>query len=96
MTSEGVDVDPASEGPTDQNTGPPGQEHNIETTLRQLNTNMGQTMTQLLTEVCARLPDRDIDGSSSSRSLPGTGQKRRNGAPFPPPLMSPRNIKERG
>lgn len=76
MTSEGVDVDPASEGPTDQNTGPPGQEHNIEATLRQLNTNMG-TMTQLLTEVCARLPDRDIDGSSSSRSPPGTGQKRR-------------------
>ena len=59
MTSEGVDVDPSSEGPPDQNTGPPGQEHNIEATLRQLNTNMG-TITQLLTEMCARLPDRDI------------------------------------
>ena len=34
-------------------------------------------LTQLLTEVCARLPDRDIDGSSSSWSPPGTGQKRR-------------------
>ena len=69
MTSEGVDVDPSSEGP-------PGQGHTIEAILRQLNTNMG-TMTQLLTEVCARLPDRDIDGSSSSRSPLGTGQKRR-------------------
>ena len=60
MTSEGVDVDPSSEGPPDQNTGPPGQGHTIEATLRQLKTNMG-TMTKLLTEVCARLPDRDID-----------------------------------
>ena len=76
MTSEGVDVDPSSEGPPDQNTGPPGQGHTIEATLRQLNTNMG-TMTQLLTDVCVRLPDRNIDGSSSSRSPPGTGQKRR-------------------
>ena len=71
MASEGVDADPP-----DQNTGPPGQGHNIEATLRQLNTNMG-TMTQLLTEVCARLPEREIDGSSSSQSLPGTCQKRR-------------------
>ena len=60
MASEGVDVDQP-----DQNTGPPGQGDNIEATLRQLNTNMG-TMTQLLTEVCACLPEREIDGSSSS------------------------------
>ena len=76
MMSKGVDVDPSSEGPPDQNTGPPGQGHTIEATLRQLNTNMG-TITQLLTERCAHLPNRDIDGSSSSRSPPGTGQKRR-------------------
>ena len=35
------------------------------------------TMTQLLTEVCARLPTRDIDESSLSQSPPRTGQKRR-------------------
>ena len=76
MASKGADADPSPEGPPDQNTGPPGREHNIEATLRQFNTNMG-TMTQLLTEVCARLPTRDIDESSSSRSPPGTGQIRR-------------------
>ena len=76
MASEGVDVVPSSAGPPDQNTGPPGREPNIESTLSQLNTNMG-TMTQLLTEVCARLPTGNIDASSSSRSPPGAGQERR-------------------
>ena len=67
---------PSSAGPPDQNTGPPGHNLNIESTLRQLNTNMG-TMTQLLTEVCARLPTGNIDATSSSRSPPGAGQERR-------------------
>ena len=65
MASEGTDVVPSFAGPPDQNTGPPGHDLNIESTLRQLNTNMG-TMTQLLTEVCARLPTGNIDASSSS------------------------------
>jgi len=34
-------------------------------------------MAQLLTEVYARLPTRDIDGSSSSRRPPGGDQERR-------------------
>ena len=55
MAIEGVNVVPFPAGPPDQNTGPPGREHNNEYTLRQLNPNTG-TMTQLLTEVCARLP----------------------------------------
>ena len=76
MASEGADVVPSSAGPPDQNTGPPVHDLNIESTLRQLNTNMG-TMTQLLTEVCARLPSGNIDASSSSRSPPGAGQERR-------------------
>ena len=76
MASEGVEVVPSSAGPPDQNTGPTGREPNIESTLRQLNTNMG-TMTQLLTEVCARLPTGNIDASSSSRSPLGAGQERR-------------------
>ena len=76
MASEGTDVVPSFAGPPDQNTGPPGHDLNIESTLRQLNTNMG-TMTQLLTEVCARLPRGNIDASSSSRSPPGAGQDRR-------------------
>ena len=67
---------PSSAGPPVQNTGPPGHDLNIESTLRQLNTNMG-TMTQLLNEVCARLPTGNIDASSSSRSPPGAGQERR-------------------
>ena len=76
MASEGVDVVPSSAGPPDQNTGRPGREPNIESTLRQLNTNMG-TMSQLLTEVCPRLPTGNIDASPSSRSPPGAGQERR-------------------
>ena len=76
MASEEADVVPSSTGPPDQNTGPPGHDLNIESTLRQLNTNRG-TMTQLLTEVCARLPTGNIDESSSSRSPPGAGQERR-------------------
>ena len=76
MASEGADIVPPSAGPPDQNTGPPGHDLNIESTLRQLNTNIG-AMTQLLTEVCARLPTGNIDASSSSRSPPGAGQERR-------------------
>ena len=70
MASEGVDVVPSSAGPPDQNTGPPVRELNMESALGQLNTNIG-TMTQLLTEVCARLPTENIDASSSSRGPPG-------------------------
>ena len=84
MTSEHANIVPSNESPPDANTNPPGQGQNIESTLIQLNTNMG-TMTQLLTEVCARLPTRDTDahheGRSSSQSPPGTGltrQRRRS------------------
>ena len=76
MASEGAEVVPFSAGPPDQNTGPPGHDLNIESTLRQLNTNMG-TMTQLLTEVCARLLTGNIDASFSSRSPSGAGHERR-------------------
>ncbi|KAK2553065.1 hypothetical protein P5673_025792 [Acropora cervicornis] len=76
MASEGADVVPCSAGPPDQNTGPPGHTLNIESTLWQLNTNMG-TMTQLLTEVCAPLSTGNIDACSSSRSPPGAGKERR-------------------
>ena len=79
MTSEHLDIVPSSEGPPDTNPNPTGREQNIESTLRQLNTNM-DTMTQLLTEVCARLPTSDADARhnvrSSSQSPPGTGQTR--------------------
>lgn len=68
MASEGAEVVPSSAGPPDQNTGPPGHDLNIESTLRQLNTNMG-TKTQLVTEVCARLPTGNIDASSSCISV---------------------------
>ena len=83
---------PSSACPPDQNTGPPGREPNIESILRQLNTNMG-TMTQLLTEVCARLPTGNIDASSSSRSPLGTGKEGRRRRSVAPPLMSPRRTR---
>ena len=77
--SEHAELVPSNESPPDANTNPPGHGLNIESTLIQLNTNMG-TMTQLLTEVCSRLPTRDTDarheGRSSSQSPPGTGSTR--------------------
>ena len=85
MASDQIDTGaPAlsSQGPPDADPNPPGQDRNIESALRQINTNMG-TMTQLLTDVCARLPTTEAHraASSSCRSPPGTrhtGQKRRS------------------
>ena len=85
MANEEIDTSntaPSSQSPPDADPNPPGQDPNIGTALRQLNTNMG-TMTQLLTEVCARLPTTEArrEASSSSQSPPGTShtnQKRRS------------------
>ena len=57
MASDQIDTGApvlSSQGPPDADPNPPGQDRNIESALRQINTNMG-TMTQLLTDVCARL-----------------------------------------
>ena len=85
MTSEGVDVDPSSEGP-------PGQGHTIEATLRQLNTNMG-TMTQLLLKCVRAFPIGISMEDPRAEVHRAQAKNAENGAPFPPPLMSPRNIR---
>ena len=95
MASEHANIVPSNKSPPDRNPNPPGQGQNIESTLQQLNTNMG-TLTQLLTEVWARLPTRDAnarrEGSSSSQNPLSTGQ---NSVQFYCPLMSPPNIRGR-
>ena len=68
MASDQIDTGaPAlsSQGPPDADPNPPGQDQNIESALRQINTNMG-TMTQLLTDVCARLPTTEAHRAASS------------------------------
>ena len=76
-TPESGTTVPSSQSPPDVNPSPPGQDQNIESALRQLNTNMG-TMTHLLTKVCARLPTTEArrGDSSSSQSPPGTSHTR--------------------
>ena len=76
-TTESGTAVPSSQSPPDVNPSPPGRDQNIESALRQLNTNMG-TMTHLLTKVCARLPTTEArrEDSSSSQSPPGTSHTR--------------------
>ena len=77
MANEHIDTVPAPEGPPGANLDSPSCTQNIESTLQQLNKNMG-TMTELLTKVCEDLPTSDArhENRSSRRSSPGPGDKR--------------------